>query len=89
MIVFKNLMEEYVLNTLDHMRKNLDCCQCEKCRLDIASYALNRLPAKYVATSQGEIMTKIFEFNTQFETQVMAAITNAALVVKEHPRHVK
>ena len=90
MIVFKNLMEDYVLNTLDHMKKNLDCCQCEKCRLDIASYALNRLPSKYVATSQGEIMTKVFEFNNnQFETQVMAAITSAALVVKQHPRHIE
>ena len=89
MIVFKNLMEDYVLKTLDHMMKDLDCCKCEKCRLDIASYALNRLPSKYVATSQGEIMTKIFEFNSnQFETQVMAAITSAALVVKQHPRHV-
>lgn len=90
MVVFKNLMEDYVIKTLDHMIKDLDCCKCEKCRLDIASYALNRLPSKYVATSQGEIMTKIFEFNNnQFETQVMAAITNAAVVVKQHPRHIE
>ena len=35
-------------------------------------------------------MTKIFEFNNnQFETQVMAAITNAAVVVKQHPRHIE
>ena len=90
MIVFKNLMEDYVMKTLDHMMEDLDCCKCEKCRLDIASYALNRLPSKYVATSQGEIMTKIFEFNNnQFETQVMAAITNGAVVVKQHPRHIE
>ena len=90
MIIFKNLMEDYVMKTLDHMIGNLDCCRCEKCRLDMVSYALNRLPSKYVATTQGEIMTKIFEFNnTQFETQVMAAITSAALVVKQHPRHIE
>lgn len=90
MVVFKNLMEDYVLSILDHMIKNLDCCKCEKCRLDIASYALNRLPSKYVATTQGELMTKVFELNSsQFETQVMATITSAALVVKQHPRHVE
>ena len=53
----------------------------------IASYALNRLPSKYVATTQGELMTKLCEFDNQFETQVMAAITLGANVIKKNPRH--
>ena len=80
-------MEEYVLTSLEHMLKDLDCCKCSRCQLDIASYALNRLPAKYVATTRGELMAKVSAFNTQFEATVMSEIVKAAIVVKEHPRH--
>ena len=86
-VILRNIMEDYVIVTLDRMLENLDCCKCEYCRLDIASYALNRLPSKYVATTQGELMTKLCEFDNQFETQVMAAISLGANVIKKNPRH--
>ena len=86
-IILKNVMEEYVLMTLDHVLDDLDCCKCDRCRLDIASYALNHLPPKYVANTRGELMTKVNALNTQFEVTVMSAIVQAALVVNENPRH--
>jgi len=86
-IILRNIMEDYVIVTLDHMLDNLDCCKCEKCRLDIASYALNRLPSKYVATTQGELMSRLCEFDTQFEAQVMATIVAAANKIAKNPRH--
>lgn len=86
-IILRNIMEDYVIVTLDRILENLDCCKCEKCRLDIASYALNRLPSKYVATTQGELMTKLCEFDNNFEAQVVAALTLAANVIKQNPRH--
>ena len=86
-IILKNITEDFVLETLDHIMDNLDCCKCEKCRLDIASYALNRLPCKYVATTQGELMTRLCEFDYGFETQVIATLTLAANIVKMKPRH--
>lgn len=86
-IILRNVMEDYVILTLDHMLDSLDCCKCEKCRLDIASYALNRLPSKYVATTQGELMTKLCSMDTQFEASVMLEIAKAAQVVTKHPRH--
>lgn len=86
-IILRNIMEDYVIVTLDHMLDNLDCCKCEKCRLDIASYALNRLPSKYVATTQGELMSRLCEFDNQFEAQVMATIVAAANKISQNPRH--
>ena len=86
-IILKNLMEDYAIATLDHILDDLDCCKCEKCRLDIASYALNRLPSKYVATTQGELMTKLCEFDHNFEARVIAALTMAADVIKKNPNH--
>lgn len=86
-IILRNLMEDYVMATLDHIVDNLDCCKCEKCRLDIASYALNRLPSKYVATTQGELMTKLCEFDNNFEARVIASLTMAADIIKKNPNH--
>ena len=86
-IILRNLMEDYVMATLDRILDNLDCCKCEKCRLDIASYALNRLPSKYVATTQGELMTKLCEFDNNFEARVIAALTLAADKIKKNPNH--
>ena len=80
-------MEDYVILMLDGMIDELGCCKCQKCRLDIASYALNRLPSKYVATTQGELMTRLCEFDNQFEANVYAAITKGAEIVKKNPRH--
>ena len=86
-IILRNIMEDYVILTLDRILDSLDCCKCEKCRLDIASYALNRLPSKYVATTQGELMTKLCEFDNNFETQVMASLILASNVIKKNPKH--
>jgi len=86
-IILRNLMEDYAMATLDRILDNLDCCKCEKCRLDIASYALNRLPSKYVATTQGELMTKLCEFDNNFEARVIAALTLAADKIKKNPNH--
>lgn len=86
-VILRNIMEDYVIVMLDQILENLDCCKCEKCRLDIASYALNRLPSKYVATTQGELMTKLCEFDNQFETRVMAEIIRASEKIKKNPRH--
>lgn len=86
-IILRNLMEDYVILVLDQLIDDLHCCSCQQCRLDIASYALNRLPSKYVATTQGELMSRLCEFDNQFEATVMATITKAAEVIGKNPRH--
>ena len=86
-LILRNIMEEYVIITLDEMLPFLDGCKCERCRLDIASYALNRLQPKYVATTQGELMSRLCEFDAQFKTSVMAQIAQAHTVISAHPHH--
>ena len=86
-LILRNIMEEYVILTLDEMLPFLDGCKCERCRLDIASYALNRLQPKYVATTQGELMSRLCEFDSQFKTSVMAQIAQAHTVINAHPHH--
>ena len=54
----KNIMEdavEYQLNKLLPTMPNV--CSCDNCKLDMASYALNRLSPQYVA--EVEILTVV------------------------------
>jgi len=83
----RNLTEDIVIFELDHMLSRLDCCKCDSCRLDIASYALNRLPSKYVATTQGELMSKISVIDNDFRIRVATEISKGAELVKKNPRH--
>ena len=85
--ILRNLTEDIVISELDSMINKLDCCKCDKCRLDIASYALNRLPAKYIATTQGELMSKISIIDNDFRMRVATELSKGAQVVKKNPRH--
>ena len=86
-VILKNMMEQMVLLKLDETIDKLGCCQCDKCRMDIASYALNRLPAKYVATYEGEVYSKLETLSLQYETDLLNALYQAAQVVTQNPRH--
>lgn len=85
--ILRNLTEDIVISKLDALMDRLDCCSCDLCRLDIASYALNRLPCKYVATTQGELLSKIALIDTDFTIRITTEIMKAINVIKEHPRH--
>lgn len=87
MIVIKNYMEEVVLNLMDDVLDDINMCKCEACVMDIAALALNDLPPKYIATEKGELYSKVNSLKNQFEVDVIAALTKAAVLVKRSPRH--
>lgn len=86
-MILKNHMEEVVFNLIDHVIVDMDVCKCEKCVNDIAAISLNSLPAKYVVTEKGELYSKVSLLKMQVEVDVITAITRAALLVKESPKH--
>lgn len=50
-----NVMEHVVSIELDRIVPSQpDVCFCSLCKSDIIAYALNRIPAKYVSTQEGE-----------------------------------
>ena len=84
----KNYMEELVWEHLDRVLNTKDdVCKCEKCRFDIAAITLNTLPPRYVVTDIGETYTRIKSLEQQFHTDVIAAVTNAIIIVKSRPHH--
>ncbi|MBC9784918.1 late competence development ComFB family protein [Heliobacterium chlorum] len=83
-----NLMEDVVLSVLDELLpQHPEVCSCDQCRLDIIAAALNRLPARYVVTSKGEVYSKVNVLISQFRVDVISAIANGMMVVAKNPRH--
>ena len=84
----KNMMEdavEYQLNKLLPTMPNI--CSCENCRLDMASYALNRLSPQYVQTDTGELFQKLNNNRPQAEVEILAVVISAINKIGSHPQH--
>jgi competence protein ComFB len=55
-----NLVEEHVVAAYEQLRGHYpNFCGCEVCRSDVLVYALNRLPARYVASVEGKVVTEL------------------------------
>lgn len=84
----KNVMEdavEYQLNKILPSMPNV--CSCEKCRLDMASFALNRLSPQYVRTNTGALFQKLNNSSQQAEVEVLTTVINAINIISSHPNH--
>lgn len=80
-------METVVESKLNELIKDIDCCKCEKCRMDITAYVLNKLPAKYVSTEKGALMAELDMLDTQNEANVMTNILKAIELIAKNPKH--
>ena len=83
----KNYMEVCVQDMMKLVLTKINACQCEKCSSDIMAIALNSLPPKYVVTQKGELYSKLALLRQQFDVDIIAAITKAAVIVGRAPRH--
>lgn len=82
-----NLMEETVLNKIKQIWPQTNYCQCDRCRLDVAAFALNRLPAKYVQSLEGALIHRFESETTQTDAAITAVVYNAIQRIGEDPRH--
>ena len=85
---YRNYMEELAMEILEDILKDKkEFCECERCRLDTITLALNHLPAKYCVTDIGRAHTKIKAAELQFRADVVREIVEALKTVKANPRH--
>jgi competence protein ComFB len=63
-----------------------DWAKSKRCKLDVMALVLNRLPARYVVTDKGRIMTKIKETEVQFQADVLREVVKAIVQVRKNPR---
>lgn len=84
----KNVMEDAVEYQLNKILPTMPgVCSCEKCRLDMASFALNRLSPQYVRTNTGALFQKLNNSSQQAEVEVLTTVLSAIKIISEHPKH--
>lgn len=85
-----NVMEVLVNETVEEVLKaNKKFCDCQRCKLDIAAIALNKLPTSYVVTLEGEVLLRTGSLKQQFKIDIIRAVTEALEVVSKRPHHVR
>ena len=82
-----NIMEDIVKDKLTEMLKNEQCCKCERCVEDMTALALNKLPARYVSTHNGELFSKLNSLVRQNSVDLNIAVAEAIACVSKRPSH--
>jgi competence protein ComFB len=83
----KNAVEEHVIEAYHTLRPHFpEFCGCEMCRADVIIYALNRLPAKYVATLEGAVVTEVNLDKHQGRASIDVALMDGFRRVALSPR---
>ena len=84
----KNVMEEAVEYQLNKVLPTMpNVCSCEKCRLDMAAFALNRLHPQYVRTDAGALFQKMNNSSQQAEIEILTTVMSAINIISQHPKH--
>ena len=85
--MIRNLVEEHVFAAYDQLRTHFpDFCGCDTCRGDVYVYALNRVPARYVNTQVGTIITDFNLDKDQNRATIDVAVMEALRRVMGAPR---
>jgi competence protein ComFB len=83
-----NYIEKIVRDEFQKLcAKDKTICKCDNCYQDIMTLTLNNLPAMYVTTDIGHIMTMYNLNKDQLQAQVMVELIKAIEKVKKSPRH--
>lgn len=83
-----NIVEEIVWDGLETvLQRNPEVCHCDKCRADMAAYALNRLSPHYVVSNRGAVIARAQYLNAGFKIELLILLTEAMKLVDANPRH--
>jgi late competence development protein ComFB len=85
--VIHNLAEEHVLASYEALRAHFpEFCGCEVCRDDALVYTLNRVPARYVASPTGSVVTEISLEKNQNRAPIDVAMMEGLRKISAAPR---
>jgi competence protein ComFB len=83
-----NYAEGWVWDALaDIQQQRPDICFCDKCRYDMAAYALNKIPPSYALSDIGNVHTKIKIMESQYRMDLLMVVVNAVDKISQSPRH--
>ena len=85
--MIQNLVEQRVVSAYELLRPRFpEFCGCDICRTDVLVYALNRLPARYVAGREGTVVTELSLDKDQARATVDVAVMEGFRKVGLAPR---
>ena len=85
--MIRNLVEDHAIAAYDAMRPHFpEFCGCETCREDALVYTLNRIPARYVSTPTGSVVTEVNLVKGQSRAAIEVAMMDALRKVSMAPR---
>ena len=82
-----NLTEKAVMEKISEFRTKVNCCSCERCTVDVASYALNRLPPRYAVGTVGSVLSEMMLKDNQNDMDISTMVLKAFSVIGENPNH--
>ena len=87
--MIKNLVEEHVEASFAALKGHFPTfcpCGADLCRNDVLVYALNRIPARYVNTLEGSVVTELALERNQNRTEIDVVVMEALRRVSAAPR---
>lgn len=82
-----NLVEQHAQAAYDSLRSHFpDFCGCDVCRDDALVYTLNRVPARYVASRTGSVVTEVNLEKEQNRAAIEVAMMDALRRIALSPR---
>ena len=80
-------MEDHVVHAYEAMRPHFpEFCACATCRDDALVFTLNRVPARYVSSLTGSVVTEITLEKEQSRAAIEVAMMEALRRIAAAPR---
>jgi hypothetical protein len=80
-------MEDHVAQAYESMRPHFpDFCGCDTCRDDALVFTLNRVPARYVSSRTGSVVTEVNLEKEQSRAAIEVAMMEAMRKITLAPR---
>ncbi len=85
--MIKNLVEDHVNAAYDTLRPHFPAfCGCELCREDVLTFALNRVPPRYVSRREGSGVTEVNLEKEQSRAAIEVVVMEALRKISVAPR---
>ena len=82
-----NLVEEHAHAAYEPLRARFpEFCGCDMCRDDVLVYTLNRLPARYVSSPHGSVITEVNLEKDQNRAAIDVAMMDGLRKISLAPR---
>jgi competence protein ComFB len=86
-MLIHNKVEEHAQEAYQTLRGHFpEFCGCEICQADVLVFALNRLPARYVASQEGRVITELNLDKQQNRAGIDVAVMEGFRKVMASPR---